>query len=64
MAELLAMSFHTRRGSRVHAKKMGVDEVRLQISHPNTSGSMRAGLDPSQRRKLAAFLLDGIEDSP
>lgn len=62
MGELMAMSFYTRRGNRVHAKKSGAKDVRLQISRPGEE-AVRAGLDPQQRRQLAAFLLDGIEDS-
>ena len=62
MGELMAMSFYTRRGNRVHAKKSGANEVRLQIGRPGEEAA-RAGLDPAQRRQLAEFLLDGIEDS-
>lgn len=58
--ELIAMSFYTRRGNRVHAKKVGAQEVRLQIGRPGET-AVRAGLDPSQRRELATFLLDGLE---
>ena len=54
------LNMTTRRGSCVNVKACGGGEVRLQISHPDSPGSMRAALDEAQQWELAQFLLASL----